>query len=98
MVTNKAQKSPLGSGQGGSACGALSFMARRGPSWGAGLVPRGQRPGSAKAAENRTASLQVGFAPLPTLRSGPPGAPGGPQGAFAGPVEGWGRVRVENAL
>ena len=84
--------------EGGLACGALSSRARRGPGWGAGLVPRGQPQGGAEAAENRTASLQVGFAPLPTLRYGPPGAPGGPLRAFAGSVEGWGRVMAENAL
>ena len=73
---------------------ALSLRARRGPGWGAQAVPRGQRPGGCDGCR----VYQVGFAPLPTLRSGPPGAPGGPQGAFAGSVEGWGRVMAENAL
>ena len=73
IVTNKAQKSPLGGGQGGSACGALSFRARRGPSWGAGLVPRGQRPGGATASAGAapgglgtgSTGLDMGPRPIP---------------------------------
>ena len=79
--------------EGGLACGVVSQGAQ-----GAEL---GRRPGATRPAAGGCDGCrvyQVGFAPLPTLRSGPPGAPGGPQGAFAGSVEGWGRVMAENAL
>ena len=79
--------------EGGLACGVVSQGAQGA---GLGCPGRATRPAAGVCGGCRV--YQVGFAPLPTLRSGPPGAPGGPQGAFAGSVEGWGRVMAENAL